>query len=178
MLAPLCQYVILGHSERRATGSTQETDEAIRVKVLAALGAGLHPIVCVGENLQERERGETDEVVGRQIAAVFTGLPGHLAVRCIVAYEPVWAIGSGRAATPADANRVMGLSIRLRLEQLFGTDASEAIRVLYGGSVTAANIADLMVMPDIDGALVGGASLDARGFVELVRNAALGVLNS
>lgn len=173
MLAELCQYVIVGHSERRATGSSAETDDAFHRKVRAALEAGLHPIVCVGENLEQNESGATDRVVSRQVMAALGDLPADGVGRCIVAYEPVWAIGSGRAATPAEANRVMGLSIRSRLENQFGAEISRAVRILYGGSVTAANIADFMVMPDIDGALVGGASLEADGFVELVRNAKL-----
>jgi triosephosphate isomerase len=172
MLAEMCQSLIVGHSERRATESILEGDAAIRRKVGAALAAGLVPIVCVGEDSTQHERGETDRVVGGQVEAAFTGIAADAASRCVVAYEPVWAIGSGRAATPAAASRVMGLTVRGRLADLLGERTARSIRVLYGGSVTAANIADFMAMPEIDGALVGGASLDATGFVELVRNAA------
>ena len=178
MLAGLCDYVIVGHSERRMAGSSDESNEAVARKVPAALNAGLQPIVCVGEDLEQNENGDTDRVVGHQVMAALGCLTDDCATRCIVAYEPIWAIGSGRAATPAEANRVMGLSIRCRLNDHFGAEVAGSVRLLYGGSVTADNIADFMVMPEIDGALVGGASLDARGFVELVRNAALGVHNS
>lgn len=173
MLAGLCDYVIVGHSERRMAGSSDESNEAVARKVPAALNAGLKPIVCVGEDLEQNESGDTDRVVGHQVMAALGGLTDDCATRCIVAYEPIWAIGSGRAATPAEANRVMGLSIRSRLEDRFGAEVAGSVRLLYGGSVTADNIADFMVMPDIDGALVGGASLDATGFVRLVRNARL-----
>ena len=173
MLAGLCDYVIVGHSERRTTGSSDESDEAVKHKVHAALNAGLKPIVCVGENLEQNENGDTDRVVGRQVMAAIGDLPEDYAAQCIVAYEPIWAIGSGRAATPAEANRVMGLSIRSRLNDHFGAEVAGTVRLLYGGSVTAANIGEFMVMPDIDGALVGGASLEADGFVKLVHNAAL-----
>ena len=173
MLAGLCAYVIVGHSERRATGSSDETDESINRKVRTAIEAGLTPIICVGEDLEHNQSGDTDRVVGQQVVAAVGDLPEDSAKRCIIAYEPIWAIGSGRAANPADANRVMGLSIRLRLAERFGPEVSKAIRILYGGSVTAANIAEFMVMPDIDGALVGGASLDASVLVDLVLNASL-----
>jgi triosephosphate isomerase len=171
MLAGLCRYVIVGHSERRATGSAADGDDAVNRKVRAALSADLTPMICVGESLEHHERGDTDSVVGGQVAAAFAGLDGHAARRCVIAYEPIWAIGSGRAATPAEANSVMGLSIRGRLARQFGEHTAGSVRMLYGGSVTAENIANFMTMPHIDGALVGGASLDAKGFVELVRNA-------
>jgi triosephosphate isomerase len=171
MLAGLCRYVVIGHSERRATRSEAELDEAVNRKVHASLGAGLAPIVCVGETLDQHEDGETQRVVAAQVEAAFDGVAPNHATSCVVAYEPVWAIGSGRSAGPADANRVMGLTIRGHLAGRYGRATSESMRVLYGGSVTSANIAGFMAMPDIDGALVGGASLDPEEFVELVRKA-------
>jgi len=171
MLAGLCQFVIVGHSERRATGSSSESDNSVNRKTHTALESRLTPIICVGEDLAHNEAGETDGVVGDQIESAFEDIPAECAGGCVVAYEPIWAIGSGRAATPVDANRTMGLTIRGRLAGLFGEEVASAMRILYGGSVTSANIADFMVMPEIDGALVGGASLDAQGFVDLVRNA-------
>jgi len=170
MLSELCQYVILGHSERRAAGGHFEKDEAIRRKVRAALEAGLTPILCVGENLHQNEAGETHEFVSAQVRAALDGLEADHVTRCVIAYEPIWAIGTGKAATPADANRVMGLTVRGTLADLVGEDAAGAVRILYGGSVTADNIASFMAMPEIDGALVGGASLKPD-FVELVRRA-------
>jgi triosephosphate isomerase len=171
MLADLCQYVILGHSERRAAGGQFETEAAIHRKLQAALDAGLTPILCVGQNLQQNEAGQTHEFVGGQVRAGLQGLSAEQAARCVIAYEPIWAIGTGRAATPADANRVMGLTVRGALADLFGEEAAGAVRILYGGSVTAGNIAGFLAMPEIDGALVGGASLKPD-FVELVRRAA------
>jgi triosephosphate isomerase len=170
MLSELCQYVILGHSERRAAGGHFEKDVAIRRKVRAALEAGLIPILCVGENLKQNEAGETHEFVSGQVRAALDGLSPDEVVGCVIAYEPIWAIGTGKAATPADANRVMGLTVRGTLADLVGEDAAGAVRILYGGSVTADNIASFMAMPEIDGALVGGASLKPD-FVELVRRA-------
>jgi triosephosphate isomerase len=170
MLADLCQYVILGHSERRAAGGQFETDAAINRKVKAALEAGLTPILCVGENLSQNEAGETHAFVGGQVRAALEGLSAEQLVKCVIAYEPIWAIGTGKAATPADANRVMGLTVRGALADLFGEDSAGTVRILYGGSVTVDNIASFMAMPEIDGALVGGASLKPD-FVELVRRA-------
>ncbi len=171
MLAGHCQYVILGHSERRAAGGAFEIDEAIHRKLLAALRHELTPIVCVGENLAQREAGQTHAWVSGQVARAFEGLSAEQAARCVIAYEPIWAIGTGKAATPADANSVIGLSIRATLAERFGETAAQAVRVQYGGSVTVDNIAEFMAMPEIDGALVGGASLKPD-FVELVRRAA------
>jgi triosephosphate isomerase len=170
MLAELCQYVILGHSERRAAGGQFETDASIQRKVKAALEAGLTPILCVGENLSQNEAGVTHEFVGGQVRAALDGLSAEQLVKCVIAYEPIWAIGTGKAATPADANRVMGLTVRGALADLFGEDSAGAVRILYGGSVTVDNIASFMAMPEIDGALVGGASLKPD-FVELVKRA-------
>jgi len=170
MLAGLCQYVIIGHSERRQYFG--ETDETVNKKVRAALAFGLTPIICVGELLAENEAGRTAEVVVRQIRGAFAGLSADDALKTIVAYEPVWAIGTGRAATPAGANAVMGLHIRGAVAELYSATLADTLRVQYGGSVTAANAADLMAQPDIDGALVGGASLKPAEFAAIVRAAA------
>jgi len=171
MLVGLCQFVILGHSERRAAGGALETDAAINRKVRAALANGLTPIVCVGETLAQMETGETKSFVSGQVASALDGLLPEQVSRCVVAYEPLWAIGTGKAATPADANRVISLSIRAAIADRFGEAVAQATRVQYGGSVTAGNIAEFMMMPEIDGALVGGASLKPD-YVDLVRKAA------
>jgi len=172
MLAGCCQFVILGHSERRATGSSFETNAAINRKARAALATDIAPILCVGENLAQMESGETDTFVSGQVRAAFEGLTSAEASRCVVAYEPVWAIGTGKAATPVGANRVIALSIRGAIAERFGEATAQAVRIQYGGSVSVDNIAQFMAMPEIDGALVGGASLKPD-FVELVRRAAL-----
>jgi triosephosphate isomerase len=171
MLVGLCQFVILGHSERRAAGGAFEVDAGISRKVRAALAHNLTPIICVGENLQQMEKGETETFVGGQVASAFEGLSPEEASRCVIAYEPIWAIGTGKAATPADANRVIALTIRGALAGRFGEAVAQAIRVQYGGSLTVDNIADFMAMPEVDGALVGGASLKPD-YVELVKRAA------
>jgi triosephosphate isomerase len=171
MLVGICQFVILGHSERRATGSVLETDSSISLKVRAALANDLTPIICVGENLAQKERGETHAFVSGQVASAIEGLSSEEASRCVFAYEPIWAIGTGQAATPADANRVIAFSIRGMIGERLGEAVAQAVRVQYGGSVSVDNIADFMAMPEIDGALVGGASLKAD-YVELVRRAA------
>ena len=170
MLAPLCRYVIVGHSERRAAGGAAEDDRSINLKVHAALSAGLVPILCVGEAVDVRRAGRTDGFVSGQVSAAMAGLEAEQVARCVVAYEPIWAIGSGDPATPIDANRTIALAVRQAIADGFGGAAADAVRVLYGGSVTAENIADFMSMPEIDGALVGGASLQP-GFVDLVRAA-------
>jgi triosephosphate isomerase len=171
MLAGLCQFVILGHSERRAAGGALETDAAVNRKVHSALANGLTPIVCVGESLAQREKGETQAFLSGQVAGALDGLTPEQASRCVIAYEPLWAIGTGKAATPADANRVIALSIRAAIADRFGEAVAQTARVQYGGSVTADNIAGFMAMPEIDGALVGGASLKPD-YVDLVRHAA------
>ncbi len=171
MLAGLCQFVILGHSERRAVGGALESNIAINRKVQASLANGLTPIICVGETLAHMEKGETQSFVGGQVSSALEGLLPEQVARCVIAYEPLWAIGTGKAATPADANRVISLAIRATIADRFGEAVAQSTRVQYGGSVTAGNIAEFMVMPDIDGALVGGASLKPE-FVDLVRNAA------
>jgi triosephosphate isomerase len=162
-----CHYVILGHSERRT--HFQETDEVVNRKVKAALAANLTPIVCVGETLAERDAGETQSVVKAQIAGSLAGLGKDLG-RVIVAYEPVWAIGTGRTATPEQAQEVHAY-IRGLLVGMDSAETAEAMRIVYGGSVKAANAAELFAQPDIDGGLIGGASLEVRSFVEIARGA-------
>lgn len=167
MLAPLCDWVILGHSERRQYFG--ETDETVNRRIKAALAHNLKVIFCVGENLAENEAGQTEAVVTRQVRGGLADVPSIDNV--VIAYEPVWAIGTGRAATAADAARVIGL-IRRVLGDMYGADAAQAVRIQYGGSVTAKNAAELMAEEEIDGALVGGASLKAADFVEIARAAA------
>jgi triosephosphate isomerase len=160
-----CRFVILGHSERRQFFG--ETDDSVRRKLQAALGAGLTPIVCVGESLEERDAGRTQEVVDRQIRGAYDGLPGPEAARTVVAYEPVWAIGTGRTATPEQAEAVHR-SIRVTLSGLFGEQVAVGTRILYGGSVKPGNAAELFSQPNIDGGLIGGASLVAADFLAIV----------
>lgn len=164
MLAGIAGYAIIGHSERRALFG--ETDESVHKRTAAALRGGLRPIVCVGETLDERKAGATGEVLERQIRAALTGLT--LPVGFIVAYEPVWAIGTGRAATGAIANEAIGF-IRQQVAAVAGKERADSTRILYGGSVTGANIAEFMREPEVDGALVGGASLKADEFAAITR---------
>jgi triosephosphate isomerase (TIM) len=159
------EYVILGHSERRRL--FHDTDELVNRKLLAAIAAGLTPIVCVGETLEERERQETFAVLDRQLKAGLDSLTGDQIGALVLAYEPVWAIGTGRNATPAQAAESHG-HIRSRLRQWFGGAAADHCHVIYGGSVKPDNIHELMLQPDVDGALVGGASLDVRAFADIV----------
>lgn len=166
MLKDLCRYVIVGHSERRAYFG--ETDETVNRRVRAGLRHGLALIVCVGETLAENEAGQAAPVVSRQVRAGLQGLGAQDAASLVVAYEPVWAIGSGRAATPADAERLIAGAIRPALAESLGAEAAAAMRVLYGGSVTAANAAAFFASPEIDGALVGGASLKPEEFGPIV----------
>jgi len=170
MVAEFAQFVILGHSERRAYFG--ETDETVNLKVHAALKHGLTPIVCVGETLAEREAGQTETVIRRQVEGGLAGLTAEQVASLVLAYEPVWAIGTGKAATPEEANRVVREVIRDALASLFGERAAQAVRVLYGGSVKPHNAADFFAQPDIDGALVGGASLKADQFVAIAQAAA------
>jgi triosephosphate isomerase len=160
-----CRYVLVGHSERRAYHA--ESDALVAAKAQAALGRGVTPIVCVGETLTEREAGQTAEVVKRQLSAVIHQL-AHCAAEMVVAYEPVWAIGTGRTATPAQAQEVHAL---LRAQLQAATGRGDAMRILYGGSVKADNAAELFAQPDIDGGLIGGASLKAADFIAIVRAA-------
>ena len=161
-----CSHVILGHSERRQLFG--ETDEGVAKKTKAALAHALVPIVCVGETLAEREAGRTMDVVARQVDAALAGLAGAAVAGLLVAYEPVWAIGTGKVATPAQAQEVHAF-IRRRASSSHGAENAGALRILYGGSVKPDNISALMAEPDIDGALVGGASLTAESFLEIVR---------
>lgn len=170
MVAEFCQYVILGHSERRAYFG--ETDETVNRKVKAALAHHLTPIMCVGETLTENEAGQTQEVVERQVRGGLNGLDAAQVQQLVIAYEPVWAIGTGRAATAEGANAVLANYIRPTLKSLFGQETAQAVRIQYGGSVTARNAAELFAMPDIDGALVGGASLKPADFIAIVTAAA------
>lgn len=166
MLADVgCTYVILGHSERRQYFG--ETDQTVNRKVKAALAAGLLPIVCVGETKQQRENGVTEQVVGEQLRGALAELTPEDVAKITIAYEPVWAIGTGLTATPQMAQEVHAF-IRQMLKECFG-EAAQAARIQYGGSVKPDNIAALMEQPDIDGALVGGASLDVSSFVRIVR---------
>jgi triosephosphate isomerase (TIM) len=172
MLAELCQYVILGHSERRTFFG--ETDETVNRKVQSALTHGLTPIVCVGETLAENEAGRTAEVVERQVKLGLASLElsAEVGTPFVIAYEPVWAIGTGRAATAESAVRVVHDVIRPAIAELFGGTAAQAVRVLYGGSVNARNAAEFFAETEIDGALVGGASLKAAEFTQIVQAAA------
>ena len=169
MLMGWCKYVIVGHSERRLYFG--ETDKIVHRKVKAALANDLQPIICVGENADERETGRTAEIVRRQIQAAYSGLTQNEAMRTVVAYEPVWAIGAGKAATPSSANEVCADDIRASLHKLFGEDVADTVRVQYGGSVDSDNVAAFMRESDIDGALVGGASLSATSFCDIVQSA-------
>jgi triosephosphate isomerase len=167
MLAKLnVKYVIVGHSERREI--LGETDEMVAKKLRAVLGAGMAPILCVGETLDERDQGITEQKVRGQVEAALNGLSTEDALRCVVAYEPIWAIGTGRNATPDDANSTIGV-IRGHIRGGMGAEVADGIRILYGGSVKPGNSADLMAMPEIDGGLVGGASLDPDEFARIVR---------
>jgi triosephosphate isomerase len=159
------RFVIIGHSERRTLFG--ETNTRVNKKTHAALTAALVPIVCIGETLMERERGETLAVLDRQIKAGLDGLTGDEVGAIVLAYEPVWAIGTGRNATPVEADEAHR-HIRARLRQWFGGGAADACRILYGGSVKPDNIGALIALPDVDGALIGGASLDLRSFVDIV----------
>ena len=164
MLAGICQYVILGHSERRQYFG--ESDELVNRKVHSALNTGLRPILCVGERLEQREAGRAEEVVTGQLRG---GLEGVTSIETLaVAYEPVWAIGTGMAATGEIAEEIMG-AIRRTLTELYGDGAALEVPLLYGGSVTPDNVAEFAGQPNINGALVGGASLDAQRFVEIAR---------
>jgi triosephosphate isomerase len=159
------EYVIIGHSERRTLFG--ETDATVNRKLAAAFAAGLAPIACIGETLDQRERNETFAVLDRQIRQGLDGLTGDQIGQLVLAYEPVWAIGTGRNATPAQAAEAHG-HIRSRLRQWFGAPAADLCHIVYGGSVKPENTRELVSQPDVDGALVGGASLDVRAFFEIV----------
>jgi triosephosphate isomerase len=161
-----CSHVIIGHSERRQ--GFGETDDTVQRKVQAALAAGLHPIVCIGETWEQRRAGETLRIIETQIRSGLAGCDADQVSRLVLAYEPIWAIGTGVTATPAEAQEVHR-QIRHHLAETWGEAAAQGIRVQYGGSVNAANVAALMAEADIDGALVGGASLEADSFMQILR---------
>ena len=163
MLAGLCEYVIVGHSERRQLFG--ETGESVGRKAAAALEHDLRPIVCVGETLSEREAGNAAEVIRWQVTSAISEISPEDAPRLVIAYEPVWAIGTGRAATPDIADQIMGGAIRTTLAAVLGADAAGMVPLLYGGSVNPANAAEFAAVPSSNGALVGGASLDAASFL-------------
>lgn len=165
MIKGMCDYVILGHSERRQHFG--ETDANVNRKVLAAFAHGIIPIVCVGEDLAQNEAVETLDVVSRQVTTALSGLDADQVRRCVIAYEPIWAIGTGKPATGEGANRVIDY-IRQTIESLFGDDTAAEVRIQYGGSVNSKNISEFISQPEIDGALVGGASLDPNEFVRIV----------
>jgi triosephosphate isomerase (TIM) len=169
MVKELCGHVILGHSERRAYCG--ETDETVNKKLLAAQKHGLIPIVCVGETLEQYESNQTKDVVSAQTRLGLTGLPADFAPSIVVAYEPVWAIGTGKASTGEAANAVIKDFIRPVIAELYGEVSAQAVRVLYGGSVTGSNAAEFFSQPDIDGALVGGASLKVDDFIAITKAA-------
>lgn len=169
MLAEFCKYVILGHSERRAYFG--ETDANVNRKVNAAIEHHLVPIMCVGETLAENEAGITSEVVTRQVKEGLNGVDAKCIASIVIAYEPVWAIGTGRAATADGANTVIANIIRTVLAQMYGDELAQMVRILYGGSVKASNAGEFFGYADIDGALVGGASLKASEFISIVKAA-------
>ena len=167
MLVDLCDFVIIGHSERRQHFT--ETDEIVNKKVKKALDVGLRPILCVGESLEDNEAGRTDKVITGQVQAALAGVSSTS--RLAIAYEPIWAIGTGRAATSKQASGTISI-IRRTVVSLWDKDTAQAVRILYGGSVTGSNIAEFIAEPEIDGALVGGASLKANEFVSIISQTA------
>lgn len=169
MVAEFCKYVIIGHSERRTYFG--ETNETVNKKVHAAQKAGLTPIVCIGETLAEYESGKTANIVGTQAREGLKGVSNENAAKIVIAYEPVWAIGTGRASSSENAESVHRDVIRPVLREMFGEDVAAAVRILYGGSVTASNAKEFFSQPDVDGALVGGASLKTEEFVKITQAA-------
>ena len=163
-----CKYVILGHSERR--NILGESNADVNRKLVASLSAGLTPIVCVGELLEQREAGETKSVIKEQFEGSFAGISAEDLIKCVVAYEPVWAIGTGKVATPEQAEEVHA-DLRSLMEQMYNAEAANAVRIQYGGSVKPDNAAELMSQPNIDGALVGGASLKPDSFLAIIQAA-------
>lgn len=170
MLQGLCEYVIIGHSECRAY--LNETDETVNRKVKAALAHGLKPIIAVGESLEQNERGETEAFVSGQVRAALAGIGASSMTNVVLAYEPIWAIGTGKNASGEVANRIIGGVVRATVAELYGDDVAQAVRIQYGGSVKPGNMAEYMSQPDIDGGLVGGASLKVDDFAALVQIAA------
>ncbi len=169
MLVDLVEYVVVGHSETRQYLGV--TDELVNLKAKAALKHGLKPIIAMGENLQQNEAGETEAVCRRQIIAAFEGIPAEQLSQIVIAYEPIWAIGTGKSASPEQANAIIKGAIRDTIRELYGDEAADAMRIQYGGSVKPDNMRAFMEQPDIDGALVGGASLKTDDFSELVSQA-------
>ena len=170
MVREFCDYVIIGHSERREYFG--ETDEGVNRKIKAALEIGLIPIVCVGETRELREQGKTESWVREQVVAALEGLTAEQVAGLIMAYEPIWAIGTGLAATPADAEDVCGGVVRATIAELYDQATADAVRIQYGGSVSPSNAYEIMSQPNVDGGLVGGASLKAADFVTIVRETA------
>jgi len=167
MLVDICEYVIIGHSERRQY--FREADETVNQKVRAALDAGLKPIICVGENLDQNKAGETETIVTNQIKRALDDV--NYSPSIVIAYEPIWAIGTGMASTGADANATIKI-VRNTIAEIYNGRAAQDMRILYGGSVTAANIGEFISQPEIDGGLVGGASLKSAEFISMVEQAA------
>ncbi len=170
MVTEFCQYVIIGHSERREYFG--EKDQEVNKKVIAALAQGLTPIVCVGETLALRDEGRTETWVRDQVVAALQNVSAEETAGLVIAYEPIWAIGTGRAATPEDAEQVCGEVVRATIADLYDQATAEAIRIQYGGSVNPGNAEEIMIQPNIDGGLVGGASLQAESFAAIVRSTA------
>jgi triosephosphate isomerase len=170
MLQGIAEYVIIGHSECRAY--LHETDEEINKKVKAALAYGLKPIIAVGESLQQNEAGQTESFVSGQVRAALAGVDAANLVNIVLAYEPIWAIGTGKNASSQIAQQICGGTIRGTLAELYGNDAAQTVRIQYGGSVKPENMLDYMSQPDVDGALVGGASLKVNDFAQLIELAA------
>ena len=162
-------YAVIGHSERRAYFN--ETDESVNLKVLTAVKENITPIICVGESLDTREEGTTDQFVKKQVEKAYLNVAKEDVLKTVIAYEPIWAIGTGRTATPEQANETIQ-GIRKVMVKLYGADIADQLRILYGGSVNTKNVDSLLATSDIDGALVGGASLDPTSFLALVRAAA------
>ncbi|MCB9139564.1 MAG: triose-phosphate isomerase [Caldilineaceae bacterium] len=167
MLEDLATYVIIGHSERREYFA--ETDETVNKKTKAALAAGLKPIVCVGESLEQNQAGETADFVGGQVRAALADLSPEQVAGLVIAYEPIWAIGTGLAATAQQAQDICGGVVRAAVGDAYGDDVAQQTRVLYGGSTKPGNIDEIMQQPDIDGALIGGAALDADSYAQMVK---------
>ncbi|MDH5637580.1 MAG: triose-phosphate isomerase [Nitrospinota bacterium] len=161
-----CKWVIIGHSERRQIFG--ETDETVNKRTAAALGSELKPIVCIGETLEERDAGQTFDVLHRQLDGGLKGLTEENMAKITIAYEPVWAIGTGKTATPAQAQEAHE-KIRAKLSSMFGAGVAEKVRILYGGSMKPANALELLSLPDVDGGLIGGASLKAHDFVDIIK---------
>jgi triosephosphate isomerase len=170
MLQGLVEYVIIGHSECRAY--LGETDEGVNKKAKALLAQGIKPIIAVGESLAQNEAGETSSFVGGQVRAALNGISAADMANVVIAYEPIWAIGTGKSATSQQANDIIGGTVRATLADLYGADVADTVRIQYGGSVKPSNMVEYMSQPDIDGALVGGASLKVEDFTELVKLAA------